>query len=56
MKILSNKEPVKKKREYVMPTETNEKYECDICGAIVEVKEGGTGNLECYGQPMTLKE
>jgi desulfoferrodoxin-like iron-binding protein len=39
-----------------MPTEANEVYECDICGAIIEVKEGGAGTLECCGQPMTLQE
>ena len=39
-----------------MPTEANEVYECEICGAVVEVKEGGAGDLECCGQPMTLKE
>ncbi len=38
-----------------MTTEANEFYECDICGAIVEVKEGGAGTLECCGQPMTLQ-
>ncbi len=39
-----------------MPTETGEIYECDICGAIVEVKEGGAGDLECCGQEMTLND
>ena len=39
-----------------MPTETSEVYECEICGAVVEVKEGGAGTLECCGQPMSLKE
>ena len=39
-----------------MPTETNEKYECEICGAIAGIKEVGAGTLECCGQPMTLKE
>ncbi len=39
-----------------MPTETSEVYECEICGAVVEVKEGGAGTLECCGQPMTIKE
>jgi desulfoferrodoxin-like iron-binding protein len=44
------------KGEKTMPTEANEVYECDVCGAIVEVKEGGAGTLECCGQPMTLQE
>ncbi len=39
-----------------MATEANEVYECEICGAVVEVKEGGAGDLECCGQPMNLKE
>lgn len=38
-----------------MPTEKGETYECEICGAIVEVKEGGAGELDCCGQPMTEK-
>ena len=47
MNILSNIKPVKQKGEYVMSTETGEIYECEICGAVVEVKEGGAGTLEC---------
>jgi desulfoferrodoxin-like iron-binding protein len=43
-------------RKKPMPTETSEVYECEICGAIVEVKEGGAGTLECCGQPMAIKE
>ncbi len=39
-----------------MPTKAGKKYECEVCGAMVEVKEGGAGTLEGYGQPMTLKE
>lgn len=39
-----------------MATEANEVYECEICGAVVEVKEGGAGTLECCSQPMILKE
>ncbi len=39
-----------------MPAEAGEKYEYEICGAMVDAKEGGTEILECYGQPMTLKE
>ncbi len=39
-----------------MPTETGEIYECDICGAVVEVKVGGAGDLECCGQEMTLND
>ncbi len=39
-----------------MPTESGETYECEVCGAVIEVKEGGAGTLECCGQPMILKE
>ncbi|MEE9604806.1 MAG: desulfoferrodoxin FeS4 iron-binding domain-containing protein [Candidatus Scalindua sp.] len=39
-----------------MATEAGEVYECEICGAMVEVKEGGAGELVCCDQPMTLKE
>ena len=34
----------------------NEVYKCDICGNIVEVLNGGAGELVCCGQPMDLKE
>lgn len=37
-------------------SETSEVFECDTCGAKVEVKEGGTGTLECCEQPMALQE
>ena len=29
-------------------------YKCDICGNIVEVLNGGVGELVCCGQPMGL--
>ncbi len=29
-------------------------YKCDICGNIVEVLDGGKGELVCCGEPMTL--
>ncbi len=38
-----------------MATETGEVYECEVCGAVVEVREGGAGELECCGQLMALK-
>ena len=31
-----------------------EVYKCDLCGNIVEVLEGGAGELVCCGQPMQL--
>jgi superoxide reductase len=39
-----------------MATKAGEVYECEVCGAVVEVKEGGAGELVCCDQPMTLKE
>lgn len=30
-----------------------EVYKCDLCGNIVEVLNGGAGELVCCGQPMT---
>lgn len=29
-------------------------YKCELCGNIVEVLHGGTGELVCCGQPMKL--
>ncbi len=31
-----------------------EVYKCDICGNIIEVLEGGAGELVCCGEPMKL--
>ncbi len=31
-------------------------YKCDLCGNIVEVLDGGAGELVCCGQPMTLQQ
>lgn len=33
-------------------TNANEMYKCDQCGAIVEVKTGGEGELVCCDEPM----
>jgi len=33
-------------------TKTNEIYKCSHCGMIVEVVEGGGGQLVCCGDPM----
>ncbi len=30
-------------------------YKCDLCGNIVEVFQGGQGELVCCGQPMNLQ-
>jgi superoxide reductase len=32
----------------------NEFYKCNICGNVVEVKQGGEGELVCCGQTMEL--
>lgn len=34
----------------------SEIYVCEMCGNIVEVLEGGDGDLVCCGQEMTLKK
>ena len=31
-------------------------YKCDLCGNIVEVLDGGMGELVCCGKPMILME
>ena len=33
-----------------------EVYRCAVCGAIVEVVQGGAGTLHCCGQPMDRME
>ena len=37
-------------------TEKLQVYKCNLCGTIVEMVEGGKGNLICCGQPMILQE
>ena len=37
-------------------TQVREVYKCKVCGNIVEVLNGGAGELVCCGQPMDLKE
>lgn len=32
----------------------NEVYRCNVCGNVVEVKQGGSGALVCCGQNMEL--
>ena len=39
-----------------MPTKVDEIYECEICGAEIEVRKGGDGTLVCCGQAMEIKE
>ena len=34
----------------------HEIYKCDLCGNIVEVLDGGKGQLVCCGEPMKLLE
>ncbi len=33
-----------------------EVYKCELCGNIVEVLDGGAGQLVCCGKPMSLLE
>ena len=33
-------------------TQAGETYRCEVCGAVVTVKEGGAGELVCCEQPM----
>ncbi len=35
-----------------MAVQKGEVYECEICGNVVEVLEGGDGDLVCCGQNM----
>ena len=37
-------------------TQKTEIYRCSVCGAIVEVVQGGAGHLHCCGQPMQRME
>lgn len=37
-------------------TKREEVYRCSICGAVVEVLNGGGGTLHCCGQPMERLE
>ncbi len=34
----------------------NEIYVCEMCGNVLEVLDGGDGELVCCGQPMTLQK
>ena len=35
-------------------TEPRQVYKCEVCGIVVEVLDGGAGELVCCGQPMQL--
>ena len=37
-----------------MPAKRLEVYKCEACGNIVEVLQGGAGELVCCGEPMVL--
>ena len=39
-----------------MATKRWEVYKCEVCGIVAEILDGGTGELICCGQPMTLLE
>lgn len=34
--------------------QTDQKYNCNICGSLIEVLYGGEGNLTCCGENMKL--
>ncbi|KAF1078744.1 desulfoferrodoxin FeS4 iron-binding domain-containing protein [Methanogenium sp. MK-MG] len=34
----------------------DQKFECEVCGNVVEVIEVGGGELVCCGEPMSLQE
>lgn len=36
-------------------TKIGEVYKCEICGNVVEMVHGGSGELFCCGQPMKLE-
>ncbi|WP_029898966.1 desulfoferrodoxin FeS4 iron-binding domain-containing protein [Desulfohalovibrio reitneri] len=37
-----------------MATSKGEVYKCEACGNVVEVKQGGGGDLVCCGENMKL--
>ena len=37
-------------------TKVEQIYKCNICTNVIEVKEAGSGQLVCCGQPMDLVE
>jgi desulfoferrodoxin-like iron-binding protein len=37
-------------------SEEGEVYKCEICGMVVQVREGGEGTLVCCGQEMIKQE
>ena len=44
-----------KTKEYLMAN-IREVYVCELCGNIVEVLDGGAGELVCCGQEMSLQK
>lgn len=41
-------------RKEAILAKRNEVYKCEACGNIIEVLEGGEGELVCCGEPMKL--
>jgi superoxide reductase len=39
-----------------MSTHKSELYHCEICGAVIKVKNGGDGTLKCCDQAMEIKQ
>jgi len=48
----SHQDEAKMWKEVSQVTNAGETYRCDVCGMVVEVKEGGGGELVCCDQPM----
>jgi superoxide reductase len=46
--------PAKRRKEVGAMAERYEVYKCAACGNIVEVLDGGEGELVCCGEPMKL--
>lgn len=38
-----------------MASQTGKRYTCKKCGTEVVVTRGGTGELKCCGEPMSIK-
>jgi superoxide reductase len=48
------RKPFKLTRLFIIMTEKNQVYKCEICGNIIEVLHSGAGQLVCCGEPMIL--
>ncbi len=39
-----------------MANQVGKRYKCNKCGAEVIVTKGGTGTIQCHGEPMEQKK